>query len=126
MSQSNFSPNLQKCLKEIETLLQIKNQKIQQQYLKYLAKQSCIYKAVQEIALNYISNKIPLTLKEEKKLIKFKPVLKRLSKPTKDKKLQSRQVVQIGGAFLIPILGSIGGAIVSKIVDHVIPSRKNR
>lgn len=109
-------------------MLQIKDPKIQKTYLKYLAKQSCIYDAVHEIAINMTSNKLPLTPSEGKKLKKFRPLFKRLSKRTKDKKIQSRQVIQAGGAFplLIPILGSLGGAIISKIVDHVIPSRKNR
>ena len=113
MSRKNFSPNLRKCLREIQTLLQIKDQKIQKQYLKYLSKQSCIYDAVHEIALNITANKIPLTPTEAKKLKKYRNVFKKLSKKTKEKSAQSRQVIQAGGAFplLIPILGSIGGAI---------------
>lgn len=126
MSRNSFSPNLRKCLKDIQVLLQIKDSKSQRQYLKFLSKQSCIYDAVHEIALNITSNKIPLTPLESKKLKKYKPLFKRLSKQTKDKSAQSRQIVQAGGAFplLIPILGSIGAAIAGKIVDHVV-SRKN-
>lgn len=108
-------------------MLQIKDPKIQKQYLKHLSKQSCIYDAVHEIALNVTSNKVPLTSSEVKKLKKYRPLFKKLSKRTKDKSVQARQVVQAGGAFplLIPILGSIGSAIAGKIVDHVV-SRKNR
>ena len=127
MSPGNFSPNLKKCLSEIQTLLRIKDQKIQKLYLRYLSKQSCIYDAVHEIALNLNSNKIPLTPTENKKLKKFRPLFKRLSKKTKNKTIQRRQVVQSGGAFplLIPILGSLGGALVSKLVEHVVPNKKH-
>ena len=105
----------------MQILTQIKNPKIQKLYLKHLSKQSCIYNALHEIGVNFTANKIPLTSSEVKKLKKYKRLFRRLSKRSKNKAEQSKQVVQAGGAFplLIPILASLGGSIAGKIVDHV-------
>ena len=62
-----------------------------------------------EIAVNTVNKKVPLSEKDKKSLRKYRIKIKKLACFTKDKKKRKRLVVQSGGIlpFLLPTIASV-------------------
>ena len=103
-----MSLNLRKCMEKLKTLASIKDDKVRAKALADVS-DSCLYKALHEIAVNTVGKKITLSPKVKKSLRKYNLKIKKLSCKTKDTKKQKKLVVQSGGflPILIPAVTSI-------------------
>ncbi len=85
-----------------------------------MSKKSCIYDALREIAVNIMNKNIPLNKIQLRKLGPHAKTIKGLACGVKQASRQ-KLVQQTGGflPFLIPIVTSIAGAAVSKLIDKI-------
>ena len=109
-----MSKNLVNCLGKLKTISKIKNSTKRKKALN-LNYDECLYKALNEIAVNTVKRRVPLSIKQVNKLKKHKLNIKKLSCRTKNKKKQKQLVVQSGGFLpvLIPAIASILTSILS-------------
>src|SRR5258708_39696140 len=103
-----MSNNLKNCMQQLQVIAKIKDSELRKKVLKNFA-DDCLYKALNEIALNTVNKKVPLSAKDKKSLHKHSIKIKKLACFTKDKKKRKRLVVQSGGILpiLIPTIASI-------------------
>lgn len=115
------SKNLKTCLRELKLLVSIKDKKARSIVLKKLSKKSCIYDALREIAVNIMNKNLPLNKSQLRKLGPHAKTIKGLACGVKQVSKRQKLVQQTGGflPLLIPIVTSIAGAAVSKLIDKI-------
>jgi len=102
-------------MQKLKIISQIKDSKLRKKVLISLA-DDCLYKALNEIAVNTVSKNLPLTAKQKKGLRKYRSHIQKLATPTNNKALRKKLVVQSGGylQFLIPAAAAIISSIISR------------
>jgi len=103
-----MSVNLRKCMNKLKMIASIKDEKTRKNVLSKIS-DDCLYKALHEIAVNTVAQKVPLSAKLKKSLRKHKIKIKKLSCKTNNKKKRKKLVIQSGGflPILIPAVASI-------------------
>jgi hypothetical protein len=114
-----MSNNLQLCMEKLKIISKIKDPRLRKKILIEIA-DDCLYKALNEIAVNTISKKVPLNRATKTKLRKYKTHIKALASKTKNKRLQKKLVVQSGGflPLLVPAVASILGSVLSAAINR--------
>src|SRR5258708_11319180 len=103
-----MSKNLKNCMQQLQFIAKIKDSDLRKKVLKNVA-DDCLYSALNEIALNTVNKKVPLSAIDKKSLRKHRVKIQNLACFTKNKKKRKRLVVQSGGIlpFIIPTIASI-------------------
>ena len=103
-----MSLNLRKCMEKLKMIASIKDANLRKKVLSSTT-DDCLYKALNEIAINIVARKVPLTSKQKKNLRKYQFKIKKLTCKTKNKKKRKQLVVQSGGflPLLIPAVASV-------------------
>jgi hypothetical protein len=76
----------------------------------------CLYKALNEIAVNTVNKKVPLSQKQKTSLKKYKIDIEKLSCYTKNSAKRKKLVCQSGGflPILIPTIASVLTTLLTK------------
>lgn len=99
--------------KDILRLLSTVNPKTRRLLLQH-ADKSLIY-SICEIALNFLSGHIPVSASDKQKLSKYKNILRKLA--VRGESWQAKKkIVQTGGGAFLPILLSVLGPLVGKLI----------
>ena len=108
-----MSRNLRTCMEKLKLIAQIPNPNTRKTVLKSLCDE-CLYKALYEIAVNTVNNKVPLTVKQKRHLRRYKLKILQLTRKTNNKNRQKQLVVQSGGIipYLIPAIAAILGSAI--------------
>ena len=114
-----MSRNLKNCMHKLKVISQIKDSKIRKKVLTSMA-DDCLYKALNEIAINTVNKKVPLSIGQKKKLRKYRIKIQKLAIPTSNRKKRKQLVIQSGGflQFLIPAVAAILPEIIRAIVKR--------
>ena len=107
-----MSENLKNCMKELKKAMSIKDLKRRKIILEYLAEKDCIYKALQEIAINILNENIKLKKSQIKRLDPHTKTILRLKKGVK--KTHRKHIVKQTGGFLpwlLPIVSTVLGSL---------------
>lgn len=109
-----MSKNLMRCLDKLQLIASIEDEALRSALLTQISCKNNIYKAMQEIAKNVVKRNVPLTIKQKRKLDKYKKVIKRLSCDNKNLKTRKKLFSQIGGFLpaLLPAIASVLGPII--------------
>ena len=101
---------------KLKIIARIRDLRMRKKILSEIA-DKCLYKALNEIAVNTVSKKVPLNRATKIKLRKYKTQIKALTRRTKSRRSQKKLVIQSGGflPILIPAVASILGSIISSI-----------
>jgi hypothetical protein len=115
-----MSRNLKHCMSKLKIIAQIKDPNLRKKVLLNLG-DDCLYKALNEIAINTVKNKVPLTLKLKKKLRPYKSKIQKLACYTKDRRNKKRLIVQSGGflPLLLPAVVTALGGILPEIIKKI-------
>ena len=99
--------NLEKCLKELQYAVKIKNRKERKAILKYLCSKNCVQEAIRNVLL--CIDKLKLTNTQKRQIYKFRKSIKGFRKGLKSKGKRQENSVLIGEGlpFLIPAALSI-------------------
>ena len=114
-----MSSNLRMCMEKLKIIAKIRDSRLRKKILSEIADQ-CLYKALNEIAVNTVSRKVPLNRATKISLRKYKTHINSLARKTSNRRLQKKLVVQSGGFLpvLIPAITSILGSILSTAINH--------
>lgn len=112
-----MSKNLKNCMQKLKFIATIKDPAVRRKTLNSLSDE-CLYKALNEIAVNVVARKVPLTLKQKRELRKHRIKIQKLACKTNNKKKQKQLVNQSGGILPI-ILPAVISAIASIIGSKI-------
>lgn len=103
-----MSANLRACIEKLRMIAAIRDPELRRKVLTSLA-DDCLYKALNEIAINTVARKVPLTLKQKRRLRKFKVKIQNLTCKTNSNRKRKQLVAQSGGflPILIPAIASV-------------------
>ena len=75
-----------------------------------------LFKALQELAINFNKGNIKLNKTQQKHISRFKGILKRLTKKPRSKSIKRKLIKQSGGflPYLLPALASIAASFLTK------------
>ena len=114
-----MSSDLKKKLELLKVIAKINNSKLRNSVLNDLATDDTFFNVLQEIALNTVKGRVPLT-KGQKSKIKCKRALHCLACPPKDltanKKKRKKLVTQLGGGFWSLIIPALVALLASRKV----------
>ena len=107
--------NLNNCIEKLLIISKIKDPNLRKKVLVEVS-DDCLYKALKEIAINTVGNKVPLTKVIKNQLKKYRKNIIDLSKNTQNKIKRKKLVVQSGGflPILIPAIASIITTLLAK------------
>ena len=108
-----MSSNLKNCLEKLKIVAKIKNPDLRKKVLLHIA-DKCLYKALNEIAVNTVSRKIPFSKNTKQHLRKHAIHIEKLAKGTSNSRKQRQLVVQSGGflPYIIPAVLGILSALI--------------
>ena len=111
-----MSKNMKECMTILKVIASLKNKKQREKILKEFNGDECLYKALREIAVNTVNRNIKLSSKQKRNLIKYKSVIKSLTKPYKSKSKRKKLIIQSGGflPYLIPAAISLLTTLIRK------------
>jgi len=108
-----MSKNLNKCYSKLQFIASVKSPILRKKLLTSLSDE-CLYKALNEIAVNTIKGNVKLNKSQKTQLRKYKTNLIGLSKKTNNKSRKIKLIKQSGGflPILIPAIASIIGSLI--------------
>ena len=103
-------------MEKLKIIAKIRDSRLRKKILSEIADQ-CLYKALNEIAVNTVSSRVPLNRHTKINLRKYKTHLNALANKTTDRRLQKKLVVQSGGflPILIPAIASVLGTVLTQV-----------
>ena len=110
-----MSKNLKNCYEKLKFIASVKDHALRRKLLNSLSDE-CLYKALNEIAVNVVNGKVTFNSATQRKLKKFKEKIKRLSVKTNNKKTMKSLVRQSGGflPILIPAIASVVSTLLAR------------
>ena len=112
-----MSTNLKNNWKLLQSISRNKHCGSRRTQLRNAVKDITFHKCMREICHNVMKRKVPLSLKDVRKLQKHKPAIKALAKKSTTKKKREQHIVQSGAGFLpilIPLISSILAGVLQK------------
>ena len=86
-----MSKTLKNCYEKLKFIAEIKDPNLRKKLLGEVA-DNCLARALQEICANIENNKIQLNKSQKKKIKKYMPIIKRLSKPIINRRLKYKLI----------------------------------
>ena len=108
-----MSGNLNKCLTKLKFISSVKSESLRKKLLESMSDE-CLFKALNEIAINYSKGNIKLNPHQKRKMRKYEPIIRRLSRKNNKNSIKKRLIKQSGG-FLPIILPAIASILTSLI-----------
>lgn len=112
-----MSSNLHECIPKFKKVIRIKDPIKRKEQLSKIAN-SCIYKALNEIAINTVKKKVPLSEKDKEQLQKDQIKIVKLACYTTEPNKRKRLITQSGGILpiLIPAVASILTTLATELI----------
>jgi len=110
-----MSANLKQHWKLLESIARNKHCGSRKTQLKHAAEDESFHKCMREICHNVVKRKVPLALKDVKRLYKYKKPINEIAK--KKTRQRRKHIIQGGAGFLpilIPIISSLLASVLSK------------
>ena len=112
-----MSTNLKQHWKLLESIARNRNCRSRRTHLKQVADDESFHRCMREICHNVVKRKVPIGLKDVKKLFKFKKSIREIAKKRTTKHSRKQHIIQGGAGFLpllIPIISSLLAGVLGK------------
>ena len=108
-----MSKNLNKCFSKLKFIASVKNDFLRKKLLQSMSDE-CLFKALNEIAINYSKGNIKLTSNQKRRMRKHEKLIRKLSRKN-NKSSYKKSLIKQSGGFLPIILPAVASILTSLI-----------